>query len=34
MNAVLESMIREDPAQYMWSFKLFRTRPEGVKSPY
>lgn len=34
MNAELESMIREDPAQYMWSFKLFRTRPEGEKSPY
>ncbi|MDM7322154.1 MAG: lysophospholipid acyltransferase family protein [Gammaproteobacteria bacterium] len=32
MNAVLESMIREDPAQYMWSFKLFKTRPEG--QPY
>lgn len=29
MNAVLEAMIREDPTQYLWSFKLFKTRPEG-----
>lgn len=34
MNAVLESMIREDPAQYMWSFKLFKTRPEGQPRLY
>jgi lipid A biosynthesis lauroyl/palmitoleoyl acyltransferase len=34
MNAELESMIREDPAQYMWSFKLFKTRPEGQPRLY
>lgn len=34
MNAVLESMIREDPTQYMWTFKLFKTRPDGESSVY
>lgn len=34
MNRVLEGMIREDPAQYMWTFKLFKTRPEGEKPLY
>jgi len=27
-------MIREDPAQYMWTFKLFKTRPEGESTLY
>ncbi len=31
MNAMLESMIREDPAQYMWSLKLFKTQPDGSR---
>lgn len=34
MNAALESMIREDPAQYLWSFKLFKTRPAGEAPLY
>jgi len=34
MNAVLEAMIRRDPAQYMWSFKLFKTRPAGEPDIY
>ncbi len=34
MNRVLEAMIREDPAQYMWTFKLFKTRPEGESTLY
>ena len=34
MNVVLEGMIREDPAQYMWTFKLFKTRPDGESSVY
>jgi len=34
MNAVLEAMIRRDPTQYMWSFKLFKTRPPGEPDIY
>ncbi|MEW6445096.1 MAG: lysophospholipid acyltransferase family protein [Pseudomonadota bacterium] len=34
MNEVLERMIRVDPSQYMWGFKLFKTRPSGEVSPY
>ncbi len=34
MNHVLEDLIREMPDQYMWTLKLFRTRPPGEPSPY
>ena len=34
MNRVLEQMIREAPEQYLWSFRLFQTRPEGEADPY
>ncbi len=34
MNQALEQMIRQAPEQYMWSFRLFQTRPEGETSPY
>ncbi|HES76705.1 MAG TPA: lipid A biosynthesis acyltransferase [bacterium] len=34
MNAMLEAMIRRDPSQYMWSFKLFKTRPAGEPGMY
>lgn len=34
MNRVLEDMIRTDPTQYLWSFKLFKTRPEGEADIY
>lgn len=34
MNAALESGIRDMPEQYMWTFKLFKTRPAGLPSPY
>jgi len=33
-NQLLETLIRHDPAQYMWHMKLFKTRPEGESSPY
>lgn len=33
MNAALEDGIRAMPEQYMWTFKLFKTRPHGP-SPY
>jgi len=34
MNAALETGIRMMPEQYMWTLKLFQTRPTGDKSPY
>ncbi|MBT8121083.1 MAG: bacitracin ABC transporter permease, partial [Gammaproteobacteria bacterium] len=29
INLAVEDMIRECPAQYQWSYRRFRTRPEG-----
>lgn len=34
MHAALEAGIRAAPEQYMWTFRLFRTRPGGAPSPY
>ena len=34
MNQVIEQMISAEPEQYMWSYRLFQTRPEGEASPY
>ena len=34
MNRALEDCIRRAPEQYMWTFKLFKTRPGGAPSPY
>jgi lauroyl/myristoyl acyltransferase len=34
MNQVLERAVRAAPEQYMWTLKLFRTRPGGAPSPY
>lgn len=34
MNRVIEAEIRAVPEQYMWTFKLFKTRPGGARSPY
>lgn len=34
MNQALERGIRAAPEQYMWTFKLFRTRPAGEPSLY
>jgi lauroyl-KDO2-lipid IV(A) myristoyltransferase len=34
MNQALETMIRLDPAQYVWSLRLFQTRPNGLPDPY
>ncbi len=33
-NGWLERAVREDPAQYLWLHKRFKTRPEGEPSPY
>jgi KDO2-lipid IV(A) lauroyltransferase len=34
LNAVVERCVRENPAQYQWSYRRFRTRPEGEESFY
>lgn len=34
MNKALASMVAEAPEQYMWTFKFFKTRPDGEPSPY
>lgn len=34
MNRALERLVAADPAQYMWTLRWFKTRPEGVPSPY
>ncbi|MEJ2508562.1 MAG: lysophospholipid acyltransferase family protein [Gammaproteobacteria bacterium] len=34
MNRELEALIRACPDQYMWSLRLFQTRPDGEPSPY
>lgn len=34
MNRVIERGIREMPEQYMWTLRLFKTRPENAPSPY
>ena len=34
MNAVLEEGLRSMPEQYLWTFKLFKTRPGQAPSPY
>lgn len=33
-NDALERLIRLHPEQYLWTLKLFRTRPDGESSPY
>ncbi|NNF96136.1 MAG: hypothetical protein HKM94_04315, partial [Halobacteria archaeon] len=34
MNHDLESLVREKPEQYWWSYNRFRTRPEGETPIY
>ena len=34
MNQALEALIRRYPEQYLWTQKLFKTRPEGEAPPY
>ncbi|MFP4080248.1 MAG: lipid A biosynthesis acyltransferase [Ectothiorhodospira sp.] len=34
MNAALEALIREDPAQYLWTLRFFKTRPPGEAKVY
>jgi Kdo2-lipid IVA lauroyltransferase/acyltransferase len=34
MNAFIEERVREAPAEYFWTHKRYKTRPEGELSPY
>ncbi|GJL80744.1 MAG: acyltransferase [marine bacterium B5-7] len=34
VNAALEERVRLAPAQYMWTLRWFKTRPDGGPSPY
>jgi KDO2-lipid IV(A) lauroyltransferase len=34
INAFLEARIREQPEQYLWAHRRFKTRPEGMSSVY
>ena len=34
VNAEIEAGVREDPAQYLWTHRRFKTRPEGEPSLY
>lgn len=34
MNAAVEQAVRTAPAQYLWTLRLFRTRPDGAPNPY
>ena len=34
MNRAIEAEIRAVPEQYMWTFKIFKTRPGGAAPPY
>lgn len=34
MNEFIEARVREAPAEYFWTHKRFKTRPEGQPSFY
>ncbi len=34
LNRAMEALIRRAPAQYMWTFRWFKTRPDGAPDPY
>jgi len=34
LNKLVEDMIAKDISQYMWMLRIFKTRPDGEKSPY
>ncbi len=34
LNAALQTLIEQNPAQYMWVLKFFRTRPPGEPPTY
>ncbi|MCS4503028.1 lysophospholipid acyltransferase family protein [Arhodomonas aquaeolei] len=34
LNRTIEAAIREQPEQYLWSYRRFSRQPEGVRNPY
>jgi uncharacterized protein YndB with AHSA1/START domain len=34
LNASVEAVVREVPAQYQWEYKRFKRQPEGMPRPY
>jgi lauroyl/myristoyl acyltransferase len=34
MNAVIETLLAPDPAQYAWTQRIFRSRPPGGRKIY
>jgi KDO2-lipid IV(A) lauroyltransferase len=34
VNQLIESYVRQEPAQYLWMHRRFRTRPDNAPSPY
>ena len=34
MNREIEAAVRAAPAQYLWTYRRFKTRPQGEPSPY
>lgn len=34
LNSLIEAEVRKHPEQYLWLHRRFKTRPEGVPSPY
>jgi KDO2-lipid IV(A) lauroyltransferase len=34
MNEFIEERVRENPAEYFWTHKRFKTRPNGEPSLY
>ncbi|QDH69091.1 LpxL/LpxP family Kdo(2)-lipid IV(A) lauroyl/palmitoleoyl acyltransferase [Marilutibacter alkalisoli] len=34
VNAAIEAMVREAPAQYLWIHRRFKRRPQGESAPY
>ena len=34
LNQAMEGLIRRAPEQYLWTFRWFRTQPDGAASPY
>ncbi|MFV1997049.1 MAG: lipid A biosynthesis acyltransferase [Acidiferrobacterales bacterium] len=34
VNRIIEQAVRRNPEQYLWSYRRFKTRPDGAPSPY
>ncbi|RMG50514.1 MAG: lipid A biosynthesis acyltransferase [Gammaproteobacteria bacterium] len=34
LNETIEELVRLNPAQYVWNYKRFKRRPEGMPDPY